>query len=216
MWNGTATNVVDLNPPGFTESEAFGVFGTTQVGSGLGPATDNRFHALMWHGTADGFVDLHPAGFSNSYARKVSATKQLGNGNDGRFPHGLLWSGSAESVVNLSPAGMRSSAWDMAGDMQVGSAQPVAIESRAHAYIWRGTAASGVDLHPYVVATLGPEFLSSGAVAVTENGDVYGAAGNFAVKWTPVPEPRSAVMLVCATCLGFGSRFQRQVSFVFG
>jgi hypothetical protein len=213
MWNGTATNVVDLHPPGFTESEASDVFGSTQVGSAR-PATGGGFHAVMWHGSAESFVDLHPAGYRNSYAIRVSATKQLSEGSLGGLPHALLWSGSAESVVNLSPEGMSSYAWDMAEDMQVGSAAPRGMILSSHAYIWRGTAASGVDLHPYVVAALGPEFTFSNALAVTESGDVYGVASAFpsayAVKWSPIPEPTGAALIGPVLLLAAFSPTKRQ------
>jgi hypothetical protein len=39
LWSGTAESVVDLNPPGFTYSRAWGVSGSSQVGHGSGDAT---------------------------------------------------------------------------------------------------------------------------------------------------------------------------------
>lgn len=58
LWYGSATNYVDLNPPGFAWSYGRGVSGNTQVG--YGEKTENgRGRALAWLGTADSVIDLH-------------------------------------------------------------------------------------------------------------------------------------------------------------
>jgi hypothetical protein len=209
MWHGTATDIVNLHPAGFTHSSASDVSGTTQVGSGRGPSTENQSHALLWNGTAASVVDLHPTGFARSSAVAAWGSMQLGNGffSAGSGSHALLWSGSAESVVDLTPAAKEATANDLAGELQVGNARRPGITDISHAYLWRGTAASAVDLHPYVVAALGPQFVFSNAFHVTERGEVYGLATNtdqyfYAVKWSPVPEPGSQLTIPLTLIVG--------------
>ena len=67
---------IDLNPSGFTASQANGVGGGQQVGFGRGPATGDEFpdHALLWSGSAASVVDLHaflPPGFTSSQATGI-------------------------------------------------------------------------------------------------------------------------------------------------
>ena len=58
LWHGTAASYIDLMPTGYSQSEANGVFGSTQVGYGNGGATGGEDNALLWHGTASSAVDL--------------------------------------------------------------------------------------------------------------------------------------------------------------
>ena len=58
---------------------------------------------------------------------------------------------------------------DVSGSTQVGSGRGPSTDGNSHALLWRGTAASAVDLHP-------PEFLSSIAAAVSGANQVgYGS-----------------------------------------
>lgn len=77
LWHGDAASMVDLDPRGFTYSHAFGTSGGQQVGSGSGPATGNRTHALVWRGRV---VDLHPPGFLFSEAHRTFGGVQVGFG----------------------------------------------------------------------------------------------------------------------------------------
>ena len=107
LWNGTATNYVDLQPSGFTNSYAHGISGTQQVGYGEGPATGTGFpyHALLWYGTAESYIDLDPAGFTYSYAFGTNGTQQVGYGygpdTTDWNSNALVWNGTASSYVNL-------------------------------------------------------------------------------------------------------------------
>jgi hypothetical protein len=56
---------IDLNPSGFVGSEALGVSGGQQVGSGFDGITN---HALLWAGSAASVVDLHSSEFFESRA----------------------------------------------------------------------------------------------------------------------------------------------------
>jgi hypothetical protein len=73
LWTGSADSVVDLNPSGFTASEAYGVSGGQQVGVGT---IGGQEHALLWMGSADSVVDLHtflPPQFTSSIAHGIDA-----------------------------------------------------------------------------------------------------------------------------------------------
>jgi hypothetical protein len=74
-----------------------------------------------------------------------------------------------------------------------------ATDGLNHALIWNGTAASVTDLHPYL-AGLGPAFTESYALGISDLGVIVGYAydgsTNYAVLWTPVPEPGSAALLL--------------------
>ena len=59
LWNVTDDGGVNLNPIGFTSSEAVDIEGDLQVGFGSGPTTGENAHALLWQGTADSVLDLH-------------------------------------------------------------------------------------------------------------------------------------------------------------
>ena len=55
LWSGTAASAVNLNPAGYTDSEAYGTNGSEQVGEAggfFGP------QAFLWSGTAASAVNL--------------------------------------------------------------------------------------------------------------------------------------------------------------
>jgi hypothetical protein len=89
---------VDLDPRGFTQSEAFGISGGHEVGYGI---IGTNEHALLWSGTAASVVDLDPRGFTQSEAFGISGGHEVGYGIIGTNEHALLWSGTAASVVDL-------------------------------------------------------------------------------------------------------------------
>ena len=77
IWTGTAASMVDVNPSGFTFSEALATNGSVQVG--YGSSTGGNYHALLWTGTAASGIDLNavlPATFTTSEATAVDS-----NGN---------------------------------------------------------------------------------------------------------------------------------------
>jgi len=188
LWHGSAGSMVDLNPKGFTGSAAFGISGGQQVGDGNG-------HALLWRGSAASVVDLHPDGFTFSQALATSGAEQVGFGNVSRggtdYHHALLWHDSAASVVDLHPRGFRSTEADgTSGGQQVGYGDGPAtgaypgtgpITFHDHALLWRGSAASVVDLNP-------PGFISSSAQAA--NGEEQVGSG-----WGPATHDEGHALL---------------------
>jgi hypothetical protein len=161
-------------------------------------------HALLWSGTAASAVDLNPtdlAGITFSQALGVDGTEQVGYGSGhgtGGFSQALLWYGSGGSAVDLNPAGfVTSSATDTNGTEQVGGGSQEA-SGFANALVWFGTPTSAVDLQAMLPAT--DTWESSDAFDIDSSGDVYGTATDtngdeFAVEWTPVPEPGSVALL---------------------
>jgi hypothetical protein len=114
----------------------------------------------------------------------------------------MLWHGSAASAIDLNPPGYdRSSGLGIAGTSQVGWGAGPATGGLQHALLWNSTAASGLDLHSYLTG-LGPNFTSSVANGVADNGTIVGTAydgnHNYAVLWTPIPEPSSFALLTLA------------------
>jgi probable HAF family extracellular repeat protein len=195
LWTGTATSVVDLNPPGFTYSAAYGVTGGQQVGQGnyyttvsyytnysqnprkavLVSYTVAHAHALLWSGSAANAVDLHPVGFTSSLAYGVGGGQQVGYGvcSDGT-QHALVWAGGAAGAVDLHPAVFTSSAAKRVhGGYQVGYGDYA--DGTRHALVWNGTAASVVDLH----TLLPPGYLNSVATGIDAAGNVVGYAYDY-------------------------------------
>jgi hypothetical protein len=177
------------------------VSGAFQVGRAYNNDIGGDDHAMLWNSTAASAVDLHPIGFANSRAEAVSGDSQVGSGFlPGASTHALLWHGSAASVVDLNPAGFDfSMAHGVSGNMQVGNAAGPTAPLHGHAMLWHGTAASAVDLHVFL-SGLGPTFAQSVANDITENGSIVGYATdtsgrNYAVLWTPVPEPTSCALV---------------------
>lgn len=163
LWRGNAADVVDLDPRGFDISWATSISGGKQVGAGR-PA---GIHALLWHGSAASVVNLQPKAFGRSEATGISGGEQVGWGEFmGEYTpqsHALLWRGSATSVVDLNPRGFDASwAVSISGGEQVGFGDrhrlslpnhPVKLpngerHADRHALLWRGSAASVIDLHP--------------------------------------------------------------------
>jgi hypothetical protein len=109
-----------------------------------------------------------------------------------------LWNGTAASVVDLHPVGFSSSfAYGVSGGRQVGKGNGPATGGSDHALLWNGTAAGVIDLHLFLTG-MGSNFTSSQAFGIAENGTIVGWAAvgnsNYAVLWTPVPEPTSAAL----------------------
>lgn len=155
LWHGSGDSLIDLNPAGYGASEAFGVTSAHQVGFATNSTTGAQ-QAFLWSSTAASGISLNPTGYLQSIAEGVSGGDQVGYG----YPPAstttvaLLWKGTAASFVNLHPdlPGFSSAATavDSATNEQVGyvsgvSPTYVAIQD---AYLWHGTAASGVDLNP--------------------------------------------------------------------
>ena len=166
MWSGTAASRIDLNPSGYSQSAAYGNFGTSLVGFATPVGGFN--HALLWNGSAVSAVDLNPTGFQSSQANAAAGTKQVGSayGATTNFnTHAFLWSSTAASTIDLNPSGFSTSnANGVFGNFQVGVGT-VQNFAASHALMWSGTAASVVDLSP-------PGFAESGAAAMDGNTQV--------------------------------------------
>ncbi len=167
MWFGTAQSCIDLNPSGFTWSDAVATNGSQQCGGGLQP---NEYgasgsHAILWNGSAQNYVDLNPAGFRESGADGMDATRQVGSGfAEGMSGyHALMWIGTAQSYVDLAPDWLTDSeAWAVCGNDQVGNGYDInTMGDNPHALLWHGSAQSAIDLNPkgfdssYAIATNG-------------------------------------------------------------
>ncbi len=107
-------------------------------------------------------------------------------------------------MVDLNPPGFtQTGANAVAGNLQVGFGAGTATGGQQHAMLWQGTAASYVDLNSFLTG-LGPTFVGSYAYDIDESGVIVGSAvasdgSNFvgyAVMWTPVPEPATAIMFL--------------------
>ena len=168
LWNLTAASHTDLHPSAIYDSSAInGMGGNQQVGV---VRSDFQFgnantRAFLWKGTAASAINLHPANinandYQSSNALATDGTQQVGivrgGATFGQY-HASLWSGTAASYVDLNPtnsvsAAQSSSASAIANGVEGGYAvvyKPGTFSNpRPHAYIWTGTAASGVDLHP--------------------------------------------------------------------
>ena len=210
LWTGTATSVVDLKPVGAFNSAAFGTRDFYQVGTASTPLQPS--HATLWKGSAASAVDLNPIVtnatgtllYPASYALSVSGLQQVGFAYlaNSDFFHAMRWNGTAASAVDLDPSllgeNSRSVAFDTNGTTQVGFGVGSATGLAYHAMAWSGTADSAIDLNDLLPFGA---FLST-AMTIDAQGNIFGTAtdlsGNtHAVEWSPVPEPSSAMLLVC-------------------
>jgi hypothetical protein len=151
---------------------------------------------------------LAPPGAAYSVARSIRGNEQVGWAGIGLwFSHAMVWHGSAESAVDLNPAGFKySEANGTNGRQQVGWASDPPPNTPhppndAHAFVWSGTAASGIDLHAFLKPG---RYVSSGAGSIDDFGNIYGgatdAAGrSYTIIWTPVPDPAGGGL--CAAAL---------------
>jgi hypothetical protein len=149
-------------PAQLTDSVGQGVGVGQSVGTGriAGAPSPDETHAVLWPlGGGGPGIDLHPSGFRYSAALDTDGQRQVGSGNGPPtqfLRHALLWSGVANGYVDLHPSGIwtDSIARSIAGDQQVGNinfffnGNESSPQSIIHAALWRGTAASVVDLHP--------------------------------------------------------------------
>ena len=208
-WTGTAASVVDLNPAGYTASEALATNGT-QEGGWVFNNTSIAQHAALWAGTAGTFVDLHPAAFSDSRITALTATQQVGDGwvgpmgGIGSVRHALVWTGTADSVIDLNqflPAGYThavATGIDATGNV-VGyayntPATGLVVPSDAIAVVFApGLAApSAVASMTLSPANVPPGGLVSGTVTLGGNAPAGGVTLNFLspnAAILPVPPP---------------------------
>lgn len=199
LWSGSPGSFQSLNPSGFAVSDIVAMDAVHQVGSAS--VTGETNHAFLWSGSASTGVDLAPVGFGNSGASGLSGNQVVGAGVSAivNQQHALLWAaGTASSAVDLNPMGsVNSSANGTNGFQQIGDAGDP-TNGILDAFVWSGTAASGVDLQQFVPA----KYNASSARGIDANGDIFGTAfydgGSDAVVWVPTsasPEPGSFGLL---------------------
>ena len=195
LWSGSASSYVNLNPVGFTESQALGVSNGIQVGFGK---QNGVMRGLLWHGSASSFVDISPAAtdcivYGISGGQIVGAVGSgVGFNSNNVFSAGMWTGTTAASFVNLAPAfGNGSGANATNGVQQVGvtTIGPNMVQA---ATVWTGTAASAQELPP----VLGKD--QSHALSIDHQGDVVGEAWTnqpnslVFVEWVPNRLPGDA------------------------
>jgi hypothetical protein len=192
LWHNTANSAVDLNPTnltGFTISRAFATDGAHQVGYGVG--SDTFSHALLWNGAANSAVNLQPTTLGSQYyasfARGVSGNQQVGDMYGQAEPAAVLWTGTAASEVNLNPISngaytynSGTVAFGVGGGQEVGYGDFSQGGPYSHALLWRGTAASYVDLNPAGY---------SNTTAVATNGSIQAGYSSAYIGNAPEPTP---------------------------
>lgn len=184
LWNGTT--LIDLAPPDFRLSVAYGVHNGKQVGL-LFNGGPNR--AALWSGTAASLVDLTPAGAINAQARGIHGNEQVG-WVDG---HAAMWHGTSASFLDLDPGtGIGSTALATNGIQQVGY---LGAGQRSRPCVWSGSAASIIDLYQFVPSN----YHDLEANGIDEFGNIVGFGyddfGPKAILWKPVPEPSSLFVI---------------------
>jgi hypothetical protein len=154
MWDDSGT-AIDLQPVGgapFTQSRAYGAYGTEQFGSGFNVFLGAE-RAVLWNGSAATFENWHPTNVTafHSRIRASDGTQYVGafapsTGEE----RALLYNGSPSAAVSLHPSALsyvlESRGLAVAGGKQGGDA--LTTTGANHAFLWSGTAASAVDLHP--------------------------------------------------------------------
>lgn len=112
LWNGSATDYVDLHPEGAMSSEAYAMSGNRQVGYITTP--EGILNAVMWQGTATSMVNLHPAGMEDSVAFGIYDHWVVGDmypDSDVNSRRAVLWDlNNIQAPVDLSaflPSGYR-------------------------------------------------------------------------------------------------------------
>src|SRR5688572_15546104 len=159
LWSNDGSSV-DLHPSQFTGSIALGCGGGMQVGqlilasfcSECGSFVER--HAVLWSGSAQSFMLLHAPTFDEARAVDTTGMAHVGSGYRGQTGQyrAMLWT-NPSNVVDLHPAGFASSpGFGIEGDSQVGFAETSSGD--AHAFLWRGSAASAIDLHPAATYSL--------------------------------------------------------------
>ncbi|MDQ7013768.1 MAG: hypothetical protein Q9O74_07725 [Planctomycetota bacterium] len=140
LWKGSATNYINMHPPGAKDSEIRGMAIGTQVGKMLVWETGDD-HAVVWHDTAESWIDMHPSFHpgANSYMFATTGDIHVGRSN-GRAG---IWFGddpdSFHDLQQYAPWAASSTAYDVEvynGKLYVvGSAG----NGKAHATVWIGT-----------------------------------------------------------------------------
>jgi hypothetical protein len=158
FWLGGGA-AVDMHPAGaeYSWSEAVGGGGQLQAGSVQGSINcavcgiSMTRHAGMWSRTAASFQRLHSNTHTNTFARSTDGFRFVGGGvhrTDGSY-NALIWDNSSSNARNLRPS---MSTFSVANSTfsteQGGYFVGPSTGGHGHAVLWKGTAASAVDLNP--------------------------------------------------------------------
>jgi hypothetical protein len=132
-----------LNPPG---QAAAGIY---TVGPGMAAGFTGPFssaHAVIWPSlSSSNAIDVTPAGATESQITGTNGTQHVGNTVISGVRRASLWNGS--TFTSLHPSGYSLSyANDTDGTHQFGFARDTG--GNDHAFMWSGTAASGVNMDP--------------------------------------------------------------------
>lgn len=159
IWHGTAGSAASVLPVGFTDGGIRAVLGNTQVGS-VSSADYSSPRAAVWHGTAASFQNITPPGYVFCAITGLSSKDMVGSAALENDPglitqnpgiHALRWVNGV--ATDLHPAtAYQSQALATNGSIQVGLFSNNDQFNSFHACMWKGTAASFVDLHQYLPA----------------------------------------------------------------
>ena len=121
----------------------------------------------------------------------------------------------APSIWDAEPAtpNMKSSGTN--GYQQVGYGSNTNNGSYSEALVWTGTAASAVDLDAFLPPAGSWEYAL--AYSIDSSGNIYGEAGgrydgmtgDFAVEWSPIPEPTSLLLTIITSSCLFARRWRK-------
>ncbi len=143
LWNETGS--INMHPAGYTFSAIFGLNGNMSVGYAGTSSTAQS--PLMWVGTSPTVLPV-PFAYLIGRATATDGLQIVGTATEGNLErgfgasHALLWNVADGSVVDL---GKNNTVLGVGGGVQVGTK----LGSKGTtAGMWRGTAASFVDLHP--------------------------------------------------------------------
>ncbi len=200
FWRGTVDGAAFLPIP-FTNfgGQAQATDGRQIVGYGIGldrdGTTQGPAHAVVWDVATGVATDLGGDG-NGAIAYGVGGGAQVGVVNKG-IANAALWRGSRNSLVLLHPKNaVVSVANGTDGVRQVGYAgYDIRVRQEAakgnkdqrfnYAFVWSGTAASGINIHPYPVnGQLGVNLTQSYALGVN-GGWIVGYAGDPTKSGTP-------------------------------
>jgi len=143
IWSGPAS-FIDLNPVIATSSFGHATTGLQQAGFAIVGGVQV---ASLWTGTAASWTDINPLGATSSYVLAMSGLQKGGWAVFGGVRAPGVWNGITSTWQDLSPPdNTEGLVRDTNGTQQVGYSSGAALLLRA--FLWDGTAASGVNLHP--------------------------------------------------------------------
>jgi hypothetical protein len=168
LWRGTGASAVLLHPSPALSSRALATDGVRQAGYAFFPGgLDNQ--AVEWNGTAGSWTLLHQPTWYVSWALDIDGDQRVGFfrqtvsdpifGPSAGLARPVLWRAGQGTPIDLMPTGsqwLQGEAFGVVSPIaggagiQVGSAS--LQDNSPRAVMWRGTAASMVNLHELLPA----------------------------------------------------------------